>query len=109
MLPRVAGGVLWLNFNYWEVCNVSTVAERVDAGVEFLDAHRPGWRDEIIEPLDMDDCLRCVLGQVCGKYWSADLWQQIGTVDDAKRLGFYATSGRRSEYRQLTTEWKTRL
>jgi hypothetical protein len=39
--------------------------QRLDAGVEFLDAEMPGWRDSIdLSMLSMGNPCNCILGQV---------------------------------------------
>jgi hypothetical protein len=43
---------------------MTTIAERVAAGAEWLDEHRPGWVWRIdLDTLDLGDPCRCVLGQ----------------------------------------------
>lgn len=61
-----------------------TIAERVAAGAEWLDANYPGWADRVdIVLLDIRDCEDCVLGQLAGNYWHAPLFSDIAaTADD---------------------------
>jgi hypothetical protein len=48
---------------------MTTVTERVAAGVVWLDANSPGWRGKIaISDLEMSSSCSCVIGQVFGNY-----------------------------------------
>lgn len=48
---------------------------RVSAGAEFLDAHKPWWRDQV-DPsvLEMYECRRCVLGQLFAELARDEDW-----------------------------------
>jgi hypothetical protein len=51
-------------------------AQEVEAGMAWLDEHRPDWLEVFVEDrgagLHMEDCHRCVLGHVLGSYWHED-------------------------------------
>lgn len=48
---------------------VGTVQQRVQRGINLLDADRPGWWIDVdTDILDIDDLYRCVLGQVYGNF-----------------------------------------
>lgn len=48
---------------------------RVSAGAEFLDIHKPEWREQI-DPsvLEMYECKRCVLGQLFAELAMEENW-----------------------------------
>jgi hypothetical protein len=51
---------------------MTTIAERVAAGAEFLDRNEPGWVGRIdLDQLDISSPCRCILGQVFGDYYEA--------------------------------------
>jgi hypothetical protein len=101
------------------------VAERVQNGVEWLDAHRKGWRNDIdIDNLNLGDPWSCVLGQIAqaiGGNGFADLCSPSGgegdpcvldllnmtrrmTEDEAIERGFEFADG--YGYRDLDEAWK---
>lgn len=56
---------------------MSTMTERVEAGVAWLDDKRPDWRERVeAERLDMSDGCDCVCGQAFA--------QCVGHVEDAR-------------------------
>jgi len=60
-----------------------TLAERVAAGAEWLDANYPGWVDHVdLVLLDIRDCEDCVLGQLAGNYWHAPLFTDLAAEAD---------------------------
>lgn len=83
-----------------------SIKERVDNGVEVLDFYLPEWRTFIdAKRLDLSLPLKCILGQL-------ELWKLFKTSEDCTDCGFLHTKcgpSSRAEYRQLTTEWLTRL
>lgn len=85
-------------------------AERVRAGVALLDEQSPRWWKHVdVACLDMDHCLRCVLGQVFGNYLRGADMLEI----DPQQYGFdvgvpYKLAGDQSEdlhYYVLTRLW----
>lgn len=109
---------------------MSDYKEAVDAGVEWLDANRPGWRAQIDrDTLRLANALRCVLGQTGGydmalasaipapvnEDSSPDVWDALWAGRDqwADEHGFrvpYAYGmDFETEYEALTAEWLTRL
>lgn len=88
---------------------MSTIAERVQAGCEFLDQIRPGWETSIdLTVLDLSDCTVCVVGQVGGPEAELGLWAL--THDDKHlddgwpvKLGF---NDAEEQYSSLTRAWK---
>lgn len=87
----------------------TSYADRVRAGAALLDDVSPGWwRHVDVECLDMDHCVRCVLGQVFGNYLrGADLLhidpQEYGFDVDVP-YGFNEDTDR-FYYRLLTRLW----
>jgi hypothetical protein len=88
---------------------MTTVAERVAAGVAYLDEREPGWAAQIdLEVLDLSDCDRCVIGQL---YPGINDTGRIDTAYDPD-LGFDApatvTSARATgaAFAALDAEWK---
>lgn len=96
---------------------------RVSAGAAFLDAHRAGWRDRLLDaleerPLNMRDCTECVVGtlladelgedQVHHFSWSAML-HKMGVYGDAIRaareLGFDQGADVDVSYNDLEAAW----
>ncbi len=101
----------------------TTIAERVAAGVAWLDEHDPGWwrtdapedptRGRDAQPIDLgrlslSSPCGCILGHRWGHYANALLDAPL----DAPpwRMGFDAAAqvypDRRVEYRHLTAEWR---
>lgn len=88
---------------------MSTIAERVQAGCEWLDKIRPGWdRDIDLTVLDLSDCTVCVVGQLTDGESEAGIWALMadypGDSDDAWpiELGFNDVE---EQYEALTGEW----
>lgn len=68
---------------------MSTVAERVSAGAEMLDALEPGWRDRIdVETFDIYSTTHCVLGQLQGSYDSGVEYYGLDAGESAREYGF---------------------
>lgn len=97
---------------------MSTVAQRVAAGVEWLDANYPDWRDNVtLEYFDIQDSSKCVLGQLFeSEAFDEDgYWYAIhrGYVEDVEELGFdgqdYDSNGEYIglliDYEFLQEEW----
>lgn len=92
-----------------------TTAERVAAGVAWLDEHDPGWwREDApehltrdaqpidLDRLDIDDPCRCVLGYRWGHFGHA-LVDALRDASDVA-LGFDGDSA--DEVPELTAEWR---
>ena len=93
---------------------MSTIAQRVAAGVAFLDAggNPDWWRADIdLGVLDLADCGRCIFGQLYGHYWKGIELHEL-TDGATVALGFTVTGDEpgqeadESEYAPLTAEWK---
>jgi hypothetical protein len=93
---------------------VPGLAERVAAGVAWLDQNVPDWSGRIdLGDLNLAVCDDCILGQVFGNYWDAPLDAErssdgkplvFGNYDAvATGLGF---QGNWFEYKYLGTEWR---
>jgi hypothetical protein len=92
---------------------MTTVTERVAAGVALLDETRPGWERHInLRFLDLGDCWECVLGQEFAAEHDPDHDSPFGygvemlsldAVDEARRYGF---DGPGPEHAALTAEWR---
>lgn len=90
---------------------MATVAERVAAGVAWLDAKAPGWIDRVdLDELQMASTCSCVLGQLFHGYYYAPI-----TLGEAMLCGFDteldvedAESAARAskEFVALTDEWR---
>lgn len=88
---------------------------RIVKGIEFLDANRPGWAEDIsLSLLDMENPDYCTLGQVVGDYY--DALEIFGlTHQDAYTLGFSVLTeaefldeeigGSRDDWNSLTEDW----
>lgn len=62
---------------------------KVQAGVKWLDAEYPKWRQRIeVETLDMENPCKCVIGQVAGEYYDALLTADLDPDVDGVELGF---------------------
>jgi hypothetical protein len=90
-----------------------TVTERVAAGAALLDKKVPGWWREDhkhaidLSRLDTHDCLRCVLGQLFGRYGAGRHELGMRSAADDRltvKRGFFADDT--SEYPQLDAEWR---
>jgi hypothetical protein len=80
---------------------MTTVQERVQAGVAFLNEHQPGWSKRIsLAELDLSNCDRCVLGQVFGSFEQGLETLDLGYLL-ARNLGFNSDGA----YRKLTNAW----
>ena len=49
---------------------------RAKKGAEFMDQVKPGWAYEIKEKLEMENCHRCILGQLFGEF--SDGCEEVG-------------------------------
>lgn len=77
----------------------------VNAGIELLDAERPGWKSEIdLDSLDLGSCGVCVLGQIFGEY--SEGLSELG-ISTGHRYGFDTTG--EGKYTELTQAWKDAL
>lgn len=94
-----------------------SMAERVRAGVQLLDAcNSPDWRDRInIVRLDLSDVSMCVLGQVYGSYGLGVRRLHLEATDEFA-YGFHAQVPRRGSsipsariWPLLTEAWKQAL
>lgn len=96
----------------------STIPDRVAAGVAWLDANAPDWLDRIdLDELQMDDCCRCMLGQVFDDYWKSpllagDIAKGSSDLPSAVPLGFQSqhvdlnSEAADAEYESLAAEWR---
>lgn len=82
------------------------VAERVLAGLDFLDRAVPGWDKKInLYKLDLSSCIRCVLGQLFGSYGDGEDALEL-TSWDCVRLGFDRHCGEPAVvHNELTSAW----
>jgi hypothetical protein len=105
----------------------ATVAERVAAGVAYLDEHDPKWWQErgpnsiSLSQLDLGNASKCVLGQRC----PVDRWLRSGSTRFDAQLRYitrghgvwselsewaashgFMASPQKPGYYQLTAEWK---
>lgn len=63
---------------------MSTIPERVSAGIQKLDEIEPGWDEKIdLELLDMQICTDCIPGQVFGRFYGSPI-----PPEDREDLGF---------------------
>lgn len=87
-----------------------TVAERVSAGIDFLDREVPGWDAEIdLDNLWLDSCSHCVLGQLFGEFRKGREALDIEFPDTA-RLGFDRDdTDPCGTYDELTSAWLTAI
>lgn len=78
----------------------------VNAGIQLLDAERPGWKSEVdLDNLDLGSCGVCVLGQIFGEY--SEGLSELG-ISVGSRYGFDLVGGSGS-YLELTKAWKDAL
>lgn len=85
------------------------VAERVSAGLDFLDRETPGWDKDIdLDALRLSSCEQCVLGQLYGT-WGDGLDFLDLHDDSAARLGFQLYEGEANLYGVLTAAWLTAI
>lgn len=94
--------------------------EQIAKGVEYLDQDLgPSWVERIrVERLNLNDCFRCVIGQVYGNFYKK--FDGPGADDDqSAELGFSLATptslnaeahvDRGNKYYQLTQEWKKKI
>jgi hypothetical protein len=94
----------------------STIDQRVQAGMAFLDQHEPGWTASIdLDQLDMSRCDRCVLGQVYGDYGTGltecdrlSVEPYFSTIAHGFSTGVDDDDSL-YEYEDLTTAWRTAI
>lgn len=61
--------------------DVNALRENVERGAAMLDGNRPGWWKRInLERLMLEDCHRCVLGQLTGDYGSGEADLLVGWI-----------------------------
>jgi hypothetical protein len=86
-----------------------SIAERVANGVTWLDEHMPDWPSKLsVTVLDIEDCQRCVLGQLFGSFQEAP---EVATWSSIHLEGDYVGDVRGfngSDYHMplLTEEWR---
>lgn len=98
---------------------MKTIAERVLAGVMWLDMVAPMWRGRIrLGDLDMRQPTRCIIGQVFQNYWNtqrhfgftdaqmAAMGFQAETPEGRDVYGVYVPS---PEYGELADAWRAVL
>lgn len=103
---------------------MATVAERVQRGIELLDAEGPNnWRERIdISTFKIRSACGCVLGQVfmdeglnaCETDWEYGLFKAFDSTIDPSYFGFEATGSKSShlvaeDWKALQAEWIRRL
>lgn len=80
----------------------------VTRGAAFLDEKAPGWFHRLDRnALEMNDCSRCVLGQLFGNYYAALEARQYST-DEAAGMGFSVArpfSGVYENWVRLRARW----
>lgn len=95
-------------------------------GAAFLDEHHPGWWKQIDpDDLELNDCSRCVIGQLLGSFNDTTVCQVIASAADmydpvVSRLGFTVGGEmdvsdpteyhkRCAQYDHLTDAWKREI
>lgn len=100
--------------------------DQIAAGAAVLDEHYPTWLNEVDVPtLELNDCQRCVLGQLTGSYNTGttilmnrqgvpvsetdeDEWAaEHGFITPYRRCWDTDTTQSDREMAVLTSEWKT--
>lgn len=85
------------------------IKSRVAAGIEWLDAKKPGWVNEIdLDELDIIICWKCILGQLFGDF---SRWPRLElTLNQLFEFGFDAPVNKpvqtRAYYAELEDEWR---
>ena len=80
----------------------------VENGAAVLDREVPGWIFLInLDTLDLEDCNRCVLGQVFGGFWTgmATLFDDAASPEVAVTCGFEIEGVSDEDYTELTDAW----
>lgn len=88
----------------------AVLAERVLAGVEYLDETYPGWEESIdLRTFQISSTYGCVLSRIHGRsYWDTpevddhELWWSIDH-------GFYSNSNMREAWDVLQAEWERHI
>lgn len=103
--------------------------KKIAMGMALLDEKLPGWEDQVdLERLALNDCRRCVVGQLCGaddhtayyKFWNQlQVWgiltygeESPTSLDQACEYGFalpertLCDDPLRLMYANLTEEWR---
>lgn len=92
--------------------------DRVEAGMAWLDANRPGWEGRIdLGILDLQNSHCCVLGQATVGFWETLTVENDGAaqaVDWAIRCGFYVTNeygfvAPPAEWSAITETWLIKI
>lgn len=96
---------------------MATIAERVQAGVEFLNEKMPGWEKKInLDTLDLADGRHCILGQIFAAYAKTG---RSGYNYGCEYFGFFADTeylyncrfdygfsiNNTGSFQELTAEW----
>ena len=103
--------------------SVRPIPDRIQAGVELLDAHLPGWHNRVdLDGLDLRSTCRCVVGQLFHDAFFNVGLRDLGiyeTLDDylvdsdgrEHRYGFDVSpdGGDDAEYDLLTDAWRNRI
>lgn len=92
---------------------MTTIVERVQAGVAYLDEHHPDWAYRLdLKALNLANCKACVLGQIFGHYEDAPLESRACAPALGFEVGWYVMddaidefSSPSAEYAELTAEW----
>lgn len=111
-------------WNHLSMAEIPTgIIDRVRDGARLLDEQRPGWWQRIdILKLEMNNCSKCILGQLFGHYDSG-LTRLFGSPDEAEEasergfdhdeeFGAFTTDGQsaykdrvNNQYSQLARVW----
>jgi hypothetical protein len=89
-----------------------TIQERVQRGIELLDAKVPGWASRInLDNLQLSDCVECVLGQLFGRFSKGA--DELGLDYCSSKIrdhGFDAQpSDATGDFQRLQKEWVRRI
>lgn len=88
---------------------MTTIQERVQKGIEFLNEARPGWIDEIdLDRLYLGSPCNCILGQLFERY-TYGLDQCKLAIYDGDNLGFDVPIEEEQttiDYDSLTKAWR---
>lgn len=94
------------------VSELRLIPQRVQAGARYLAEHAPGFQDEIIlDMLDQQSCLCCVIGQITGNYNISFVARKTSILCQVEN-GFLVEPRLEGSdeafdyYDALTTEWR---
>lgn len=89
-----------------------TLRARVNRGAKLLDEQNPGWARKIKRIiLDMNNCGKCILGQLYGSFWEGRL--SLGLHDSCDYgfnvADFSPNSGALQEFSRLGDLWHEQI